>query len=72
MNDKILHLLFGFIIAWRLIDINANWIIALAVVILFGAAKEVYDYKSYGQFDYKDMIATISGGIILLLTQLLL
>ena len=71
-TDKILHLLFGFIIAWRLIDINAYWIIALVVVILFGVAKEVYDYKSYGLFDYKDMIATISGGIILLLTQLLL
>ena len=70
MNDKILHLLFGFIIAWRLIDINANWIIALVVVILFAVAKEVYDYKSYGQFDYKDMIATISGGIILLLTTI--
>ena len=25
----------------------------------------------YGNFDYKDMITTISGGIILLLTQLL-
>ena len=72
MNDKILHLLFGFIIAWRLIDINIHWIIALVVVILFGVVKEVYDYKSYGLFDYKDMIATISGGIILLLTQLLL
>ena len=45
-------------------------VIALVVVILFGVAKEVYDYKSYGLFDYKDMIATISGGIILLLTQL--
>ena len=70
-TDKILHLLFGFIIAWRLIDINIHWIIALVVVILFAVAKEVYDYKSYGLFDYKDMIATISGGIILLLTQLL-
>ena len=71
-TDKILHLLFGFIIAWRLIDINIHWIIALVVVILFEVAKEIYDYKSYGLFDYKDMIATISGGIILLLTQLLL
>ena len=68
-TDKILHLLFGFIIAWRLIDINIHWIIALVVVILFAVAKEVYDYKSYGLFDWKDMIATISGGIILLLTQ---
>ena len=71
-TDKILHLLFGFIIAWRLIDINAHWIIALVVVILFGVAKEVYDYKSYGLFDWRDLVATISGGIILLLTQLLL
>ena len=70
-TDKILHLLFGFIIAWRLIDINVHWIIALVVVILFAVAKEIYDYKSYGLFDYKDMIATISGGIILLLTQLM-
>ena len=70
-TDKILHLLFGFIIAWRLIDINIHWIIALVVVIIFGVGKEIYDYKSYGLFDYKDMIATISGGIILLLTQLM-
>jgi hypothetical protein len=70
--DKILHALIGFIIAWRLIDVNVHWIITLIIVIIFGVAKEVYDYKSYGLFDYKDMIATISGGIILLLTQLLL
>ena len=69
-TDKILHLLFGFIIAWRLTDINVHWIIALVVVILFGVAKEVYDYKSYGLFDWKDMVATISGGIIFLLTTI--
>ena len=39
MNDKRYTLLFGFIIAWRLIDINAHWIIALVVVILFGSGK---------------------------------
>ncbi len=69
-TDKILHLLFGFIIAWRLIDINAHWIIALVVVILFGVAKEVYDYKSYGLFDWRDLVATISGAIILILTDI--
>ena len=31
-----------------------------------------YNGAKAGLFDYKDMIATISGGIILLLTQLLL
>ena len=69
-TDKILHLLFGFIIAWRLIDINVHWIIALVVVILFGVAKEVYDYKSYGLFDWRDLVATISGAIILILTDI--
>ncbi len=69
-TDKILHLLFGFIIAWRLIDINAHWIIALVVVILFGVAKEVYDYKSYGLFDWRDLVTTISGAIILILTDI--
>lgn len=69
--DKILHALIGFIIAWRLIDVNVHWIIALIIVIIFGAAKEIYDYKSYGLFDYKDMLATIIGGIALLITQLL-
>ncbi len=69
-TDKILHLLFGFIIAWRLIDINAHWIIALVVVILFGVAKEVYDYKSYGLFDWRDLVATIGGAIILILTDI--
>jgi len=69
-TDKILHLLFGFIIAWRLIDINAHWIIALVVVILFGVAKEVYDYKAYGLFDWRDLVVTISGAIILILTDI--
>ena len=31
-------------------------------------AKEVYDYKSYGLFDKRDMIATILGGIAFLIT----
>ena len=70
-TDKILHLLFGFIIAWRLIDINIHWMLSIVIVIIFAVGKELYDYKSYGLFDWKDMIATISGGIILLLTQLM-
>ena len=70
-TDKILHLLLGFIIAWRLIDINIHWMLSIVIVIIFAVGKELYDYKYYGLFDYKDMIATISGGIILLLTQLM-
>ena len=70
-TDKILHLLFGFIIAWRLIDINIHWMLSIVIVIIFAVGKELYDYKAYGLFDWKDVIATISGGIILLLTQLM-
>lgn len=69
-TDKILHLLFGFIIAWRLIDINIHWMLSIVIVIIFAVGKEVYDYKSYGLFDYKDMVATISGGLIFLITTI--
>jgi hypothetical protein len=68
--DKILHALIGFIIAWRLI-VNVHWIITLIIVIIFGAAKEIYDYKSYGLYDWKDMFATITGGVLLLLTEII-
>lgn len=69
-TDKILHLLFGFIIAWRLIDINIHWMLSMIIVIIFAVGKELYDYKSYGLFDWKDMVATISGGLIFLITTI--
>ena len=72
MNDKILHALFGFIIAWRGLEIGIYWWLCLIIVIIVGVAKEVYDYKSYGLFDKRDMIATILGGIAFLITELLI
>ncbi|MDX9797936.1 MAG: hypothetical protein RBT05_03685 [Bacteroidales bacterium] len=72
MNDKILHALFGFIIAWRCLEIGIYWWLCLIIVIIVGVAKEVYDYKSYGLFDKRDMIATILGGIAFLITEILI
>lgn len=72
MNDKLLHALFGGLIAWRLIEINFHWLLVLVIVAIFGVAKEMYDYKSHGLFDYKDLVATMSGGVVLLLTELFL
>ena len=69
MNDKILHALFGFIIAWRLSEMGLYWVLALIIVILFGLSKEIYDYYSYGKYDYKDMLATIIGGVMFFLTK---
>ena len=68
--DKILHALIGFVVAWRLIAIHTNWVYVLLIVSFMGAIKELYDYKTYGKYDYKDMLATIGGGIALLITTL--
>ncbi len=40
-------------------------ILAFGVVALFGAGKELYDYKSYGKFDVLDLLATISAALVL-------
>lgn len=42
-------------------------IIALIAVILTGVLREVYNKKHGGVFDKKDLYATISGGLIVLL-----
>lgn len=41
--------------------------IALIVVILTGVLREIYNIKHNGVFDKKDLYATISGGLIVLL-----
>ena len=56
-HDKLLHIIAGMIAR----------IIALIAVILTGLLREVYNKKHGGVFDKKDLYATISGGLIVLL-----
>lgn len=72
MNDKILHALIGFIVLGRLIEIGMFWAIALLIVLFLGTIKELVD-KNFlkGEFDWKDIVATVGGGVAYLLTTLI-
>jgi uncharacterized membrane protein len=69
MNDKVKHIIAGFIIgfiACILCDVF-NWhpLLPLLIVVLSGVGKEVYDRKTTG-FDFNDIVADLGGGVIAL------
>ena len=66
--DKLLHYTLALIIYKVLYTICILWMniylakgISAAIVITLCILKEVYDKKSYGLFDVKDLIAGIAG-----------
>ena len=60
-KDKILHLAAGFIIALLLTWISP--LVALLVVVLAGIMKELFDYYFNGTVDKWDFVATVIGGL---------
>ena len=65
-SDKVLHFAITYGIVYTLAD---HWTLdgAIAVGILFGVAKEIYDKLSYGKFSLGDLIADILGIILAVL-----
>lgn len=75
-HDKLLHIIAGMIVVMLVLRLVSfigipgmiARIIALIAVILTGLLREVYKKKKHGGvFDKKDLYATISGGLIVLL-----
>ena len=62
--DKANHIIYGLVI-YIIANLFVENILAFGVVALFGAGKELYDYKSYGKFDVLDLLATISAALVL-------
>ncbi len=61
--DKICHFGVGMIIAIIAVLISEPmW--GFVVAALGGIAKELWDYGTYGKFDFFDMFATVSGGVV--------
>lgn len=58
-KDKQYHFLAGFSIALALSSYSP--VAGLALGMLAGVVKEVYDFKSYGLFDKVDMLYTWAG-----------
>ncbi len=61
--DKILHFLAGFSVATLVYAITENSLYGLYAAVFAGLMKEVRDWGCYRGFDWRDMLATWSGGI---------
>ena len=74
-HDKLLYIIAGMIVVMLVLRLVSfigipgmiARFIALIVVILTGVLREIYNIKHNGVFDKKDLYATISGGMIVLL-----
>ena len=62
--DKQLHFLAGFIISAIVILITGSIAAALIVTFFIAWFKEFKDEMDYAGFDWKDLLATMIGGII--------
>lgn len=71
-HDKALHFIAGVVIGllmnvlcWAFgADVATTRLVVLIVVLMAGVAKDWYDYKSYGRFDWYDVLATVLGGVV--------
>ena len=65
--DKLYHFIAGLMIMAVLGVMFGLGAWAIIAVVIAAVAKEIIDYKAYGLFDIKDALATIIGGIVLML-----
>jgi len=61
--DKICHFGVGLVVS-IIMTLLVSPIVGLVSVLILATAKEAYDYKSYGVFDFFDFFATVAGSII--------
>jgi hypothetical protein len=64
--DKALHLIAGMLVVAFVATIFpcvANWAIVFTIIV--GTGKEIRDEVVYGGFDWKDLVVTIAGGLIM-------
>lgn len=64
--DKALHFIAGMLVVAFVATIFpcvSNWAIVFAIIV--GTGKEIRDEVVYGGFDWKDLVVTIAGGLIM-------
>ena len=65
-SDKMLHFIVGMLItAIAAVIVPQFAPIAMTVTVIAGFAKELRDEIAYGGFDWKDLLATILGGVVM-------
>ena len=70
--DKMLHLLAGTIIALSCFLADLNYTSVFLIVFAIAFFTEVYDKYFKSGFDYKDLIATVSGFFFALIIKLII
>jgi hypothetical protein len=70
-QDKANHFIYGFVI-YFLTNLFLEDQVSFGVVLFFAIGKELYDEYKCSTFDYKDLIATIVPGLVLILKNILL
>ena len=70
--DKQLHFIAGFIISALVILITGSIAAGLIVTFFAGFYKEFKDEMDYAGFDWKDLLATMIGGLIPALIKIFL
>lgn len=72
-QDKLLHIIAGMLIAmvcmriFTLLQIFSGWearLLAMAIVVVVGALREIYNMRHGGKFDPMDWLASICGGLM--------
>lgn len=65
-SDKMLHFIAGMLITATIAVIVPRFApIAMTVTVVAGFAKELRDEIAYGGFDWKDLLATVLGGVVM-------
>lgn len=65
-SDKMLHFIVGMLITAIVAVIVPRFTpIAMSVAVVAGFAKELRDEIAYGGFDWKDLLATVIGGVVM-------
>jgi hypothetical protein len=68
--DKVLHFTAGMIIMLRVAIFFPLWVALLAVCVA-ALLKEVCDELAYGGFDWRDLVITVAGGVLVWVCLLL-
>jgi hypothetical protein len=68
--DKVLHFAAGMVIMLVVAVFFATWV-ALLAVCAAALLKEVRDEVAYGGFDWRDLVITVSGGVLVWICLLL-
>ena len=65
-SDKMLHFIAGILITAVIAAVFPRFApLAAVVAIVAGFAKELRDEIAYGGFDWKDLLATVLGGVVM-------